>query len=1101
MDKNKNVFRTTLLKMCSKQTYRIIKLTTFLLMLTIMKAIAGNTTLKSARLNFEMNYVASLNDLKTLGDQNELNYAILDPEMLPVKRESRNPLNLQQNRITGIVTDKDGNPMPGVNVVVTGINVGVMTDNNGKYSIEVPGGAKSLTFSFVGMQQQEITIGALTQINVSMGESQIGLEEVVVIGYGTQKKKDLTGAISQIDPAKMEDKITSNVTDLLRSSIAGVNIPLSIDPKGSVDMAEVLIRGIKSLKASNTPLIVLDGMIYEGDLADISSFDIERIDVMKDASSAAVYGSRSSNGVISITTKKGKQGTPTISMSVNTGFATPSFIRPALSPEEYIDMRTNLNKQFTPRYNQPGYYNNPNNLPAGVTLDQWKAYSGATGDQTDIWLSRLSFQPIEIDNYKNGKTIDWADKIFQTGFRQDYLTSINGGSDRTVYYWSLNYTDNGGFVVGEKYNSIRSRVNLESKIANFLTVGLNAQIANRDESSIPANWVMYYRSSPYGSMYNADGTLTYFVHGDPLVINPFASRTYNNLSNKFKDLNSKIYAIVSLPLGFSYQINLINNFTDQRNYYHISSSNPGNSTGGYASRENTNTYSWTIDNIIKWSKTIGIHNFDLTLLANREKWQNWYNLMENSKFFPSDILGYHNMNAGTAPKVSSNDMSSTRDALLARLNYTLNAKYFLTLSVRQDGYSAFGKANRHGLFPSAALAWKISDEKFFNLKSVDFLKLRISWGANGNSAIDSYAALAAMNSGKYLLADNNGSAYSVSMLQISKLANDDLKWEKTTSTNFGFDFGLFNSRLTGSFESYLSKTTNLLVDRSLPSVTGFQSIASNLGQINNMGIELTLNSVNLDLKGKLFWQTSFNFSIAKNKIVHLYGDMVNVYDKNGNVIGQKEADDYVNNWFIGKSTDAIWDYLPNGIWQKEDSAMAYSYGGYTPGQYRYVDVNNDGQYTQLEDKGFLGHTKPQYYMTITNDFIINKNISVGFTLYGKFGWKMNFKDRAGQERENNYDLPYWTAENRSNEWSRLELRNDETAVLSRYIDAGFVRLSNIYLGYTVPQKVTNYFHVKLLKILGSFQNVGLWTKWPGWDPEYPSGPVPRYYNLTINVNF
>jgi TonB-linked SusC/RagA family outer membrane protein len=1026
-------------------------------------------------------------------------YSIVDRKIILAPDYLTSVSEQQQKKITGTVTQKDGTLLPGVNVAVTGSTQGTQTDIDGKYSIDVPQGAKTLQFSFIGMETQEVSIGSLSQINVIMAESAIGLEEVVVIGYGTQKKKDLTGAISQIDPTKMEGKTTSNATDLLRNSIAGLSIPFSTNPKGSIDMQNVLIRGVNSLKASNTPLIILDGMIYEGDLADISSTDIERIDVMKDASSAAIYGSRSSNGVISITTHKGKQGVPEITFTANMGFVTPSFILPVLSPEKYVEMRQNLFELVAPRVDQPGYYDNPNNLPEGVTLDQWKAYSGASGDPIDIFLARLSFQSTEVENYKKGNTIDWADKIFQTGFRQDYLTSINGGTDRINYYWSGNYTGNEGFIAGEKYKSIRSLLNLESKITNFLTVGLNAHFAHRDESSIPATLKYFPIASPYGSMYEADGkTLKYFVNDDPLAINPFAEMTYNKRYNKYKDLNSKIYFLISLPLGFTYQLNLINNFTDRRNYYHISSDNPGNFTGGYASRENTNIYSWSIDNIIKWSKIFGDHNFDLTLLANEEKWQYWYNKMENSQFIPSDILGYNNMNVGRNPQVSSNDMLSTRNALLGRLNYTLKSKYYVTLSLRRDGYSGFGKANRQAVFPSAAVAWKISEEKFFHFKPIDFLKLRLSWGANGNSSIEPYASLSSMETGKYLYANGNGNAYSTSILSVSTLSNENLKWEKTTATNFGIDFGLFKSRLSGTVELYYSKTTNLLVDRSLPIVTGFKSVVTNLGQIDNKGFELTLNSRNVDLNNFL-WQTSFNCYLNRNKIVHLYGDMVNVYDSKGNLIGQKEVDDYQNNWFIGHAVEAIWDYFPDGMWQEEDAALAYSYGGYLPGQFRNLDVNKDGQYTELADKGFLGYSKPQFYWTLNNDFLFFKNISFGFAVYGQHGWKKNFKNRAGSERLSNYDWPYWTPENRSTKWARMEVTEEDIKAQSNYIKMGFVRLSTISLSYTFNSKSTKFLHVNSLKIYGSVQNVYVWTKWPGWDPENTSGPSPRYFNLGITI--
>jgi hypothetical protein len=355
-----------------------------------------------------------------------------------------------------------------------------------------------------------------------------------------------------------------------------------------------------------------------------------------------------------------------------------------------------------------------------------------------------------------------------------------------------------------------------------------------------------------------------------------------------------------------------------------------------------------------------------------------------------------------------------------------------------------------------------------------------------------------METGKYLYANGNGNAYSTSILSISTLSNEDLKWEKTTSTNFGIDFGLFKSKLSGALEVYYSKTTNLLVDRSLPIITGFKSVTSNLGQINNKGVELTLNSTNTDLPN-ILWQTSFNCYLNRNKIVHLYGDIVDVYDDKGNVIGQKEVDDYENNWFIGHAVEAIWDYIPNGIWQEEDAALAYSFGGYLPGQFRIKDVNGDGQYTELADKDFLGYSKPQFYWTLANDFLFFKNISLDFTLYGQHGWKKNFTNRAGSERYSNYDWPYWTSENRSTKWARMEVTEEDIKAQPNYINMGFVRLSTISVGYTMPKKISNFLKVNSLKIYGSVQNIYVWTKWPGWDPEYTSGPAPRYFSLGVTV--
>ena len=1002
--------------------------------------------------------------------------------------------------IKGIVTDATGDPLPGVSVTVKGTTQGTATDVNGVYSLSVQNENATLAFSFIGFINQEFVVGNRRDIHVVLVEDTHEIDEVVVVGYGTVRKSDLTGAISQIDPTKKSENLTSNATDLLRNSIAGLYIPFSTSAKGDVDMGNALIRGTTSLKASNKPLIVLDGVIFDGDLADVSSADIERIDVMKDASSAAVYGSRSANGVIQITTKKGANGAPVINFNINVGLSTPSFLRSVLSPDGYVDMRSNLLQYTAPRTNQPGYYNDPTHLPAGVSLDQWMGYSNATGDPTDIWLTRLAMQSIEIANYKLGNTINWADPIFQTGLKQDYLASITGGTDNSKYYWSLNYTNNEGFIVGQQFESVRSRINLESKIANFLNVGINAQYANRDESAIAVGWGNYATQSPYGSMYEEDGvTLRYFPYGDPTATNPLIDRTYIDRYNKFHDLNTKIYAIVTLPFGVNYQLNLVNNFTSNRYYNHVPSQHPGNVTTGEATRRNTDTYLWNVENIVKWNKTFDRHAFDLTLLANAEKYQFFRNEQKNTRFSPSDILGYHNMAAGSVPIVSSDDRVWTRDALLARLNYTFNGKYLVTGSIRRDGYSAFGQDNPHALFPSVALAWRISDENFFQVAPVDNLKIRASWGANGNSAIGEYDALAALSGNKHLFASEAGSAYTLSRLEIDRMANANLQWEKTNAFNAGLDFSLFHYRLNGTLEGYLSKTTDLLVNRSLPNVTGYSEISANLGQVDNSGIEIYLNSNNMEIPRRFTWQSSATASLNRNKIVKLYGDMVDVFDSNGNVTGTKESDDYANNWFIGQSIDVIWDYKPFGVWQMEDAELANSYGGFLPGEYRMVDVNNDGLFTELDDKQFLGFSKPQFRWNITNDFTLFDHISASFSFYGHHGWKGNFIQKAGAERSNYYDIPYWTPENRSNKWARMTNRDADPKPQSNYISKGFVRLSDLSLGYTFPGSVTDRMHLKLLKVYVSAQNVAMWTKWPGWDPENVDAPVPRYFNLGINI--
>ena len=440
---------------------------------------------------------------------------------------------MAQKTITGTVTADDGTPLPGVTVVVKGTSIGTVTNTDGEYNLTVPDNANTLVFSFIGLKTQEIEIGNQTSINVTMEQDVIGLEEVVAIGYGTVKKKDLTGAVAQIDAEKLEDEATSNITSMLRGSIPGLNVSFTRSAKGLSGAEDLLVRGQTSLRIddpntssddddlekANAPLIVVDGMIYYGDLADINPVDIEAFDVLKDASSAAIYGSRASNGVILITTKKGRKGKPTINVSASVGVAMPSSEGLDFrTGESFIDWRI-AGFESNERHQVDigaGYYNDPNMLPAGVSLDQWKAYDGssASNDVTSVWLNRLGFSPIEITNYKSGKQYDWYPEFFQTGLTQDYNVSLSGGAEAVSYYFSMGYVNNEGIRYNENYQAIRSRLNLEATVNSWLKVGVNTQFAVRDESPLIGN-NNYGDVNPFASYYEADGkTITFAPTGN-----------------------------------------------------------------------------------------------------------------------------------------------------------------------------------------------------------------------------------------------------------------------------------------------------------------------------------------------------------------------------------------------------------------------------------------------------------------------------------------------------------------------------------------------------------------------------------------------------------
>src|SRR5690606_29179297 len=394
-----------------------------------------------------------------------------------------------------------------------------------------------------------------------------------------------------------------------------------------------------------------------------------------------------------------------------------------------------------------------------------------------------------------------------------------------------------------------------------------------DESSVPADWQAYVWGSPYGSMYEDDGeTLKYLTYDYNLSRNPLYDREYRNRFRKFNDLDSRLYAIVDLPFDFKYQINFVNNVRSSRFYEHLSSQSAAIANGGEAIRANSTAYTWIIDNILSWNKSFGGHDFGLTLLANAERGRTWSDEMFNSGFFPTDILGYHAIDLGLSPRIASDDQTYTRDALLGRLNYSYMSRYYLTLALRRDGYSAFGQSNPHAYFPTVAAAWTISEENFFKSEPVDFLKLRLSWGANGNSSIGTYSALAVMEDRRFLYSID-GNPVQTTELRLARMANNALQWEKTTSVNAGLDFGIVNNTLSGAIEVDHSLTSGLLVHRQLPSVTGYGSVAANLGEIENKGLELTLRSLNLQAANGLTWKSNFNLALNQNKIKSLYGDL------------------------------------------------------------------------------------------------------------------------------------------------------------------------------------------------------------------------------------
>lgn len=999
-----------------------------------------------------------------------------------------------QNEISGVVTEKPGTTgLPGVNVMVKGTNRGVATDVEGRYHLAARP-ADTLTFSFIGYVTYEVAVGNRSVIDVQLEPSLSQLDELVVVGYGTMKKSDLTGAVVRLDAATFQDQPMTQMGDMLTGTIAGFNASQSTGAAGGSSME---IRGPKSLNASRSPMVVLDGVIYNGGMADINPADIETVDILKDASSAAVFGARAAAGVILVTTKKGKEGKPVISFTANVGVAGTTNQYKPFDSEGYLTFRRDVLRAINPA--MPSfYYDNPGQLPSGVTLDQWRnASNNPQTDNTREWLGRLRFFDVEVENYLKGKTVDWYDAVIQNGVRQNYTVSVGGGSKDISYYWSLGYDNNEGVIRGDKFSAIRSRLNIDFRVNNWLSLAAYTQFADRDQSVVQADLSQMYVMSPYGDDFDENGNPVWypntFATPSP-IINYYGQQRYNRANTFFTSLQAK----VKLPFGFDYKLAFQPRYSWSKDYnFWPASTVTGGQTysQGYGTRNDASSYEYIMDNLLHWNKSFGEHNFDLTLLYSLEKNLGWSSTHGNQTFVPNQNLGFHGLQYGTNPFLSDNDTKITGDAAMGRLNYAFKDRYLVTASIRRDGYSAFGNLNPRAVFPAVAVGWKISEEDFFKIAPVSYMKLRMSWGINGNREIGAYSALAQLSSNLYY----DGTGVQVGVFNNS-LSNHGLMWERTRSVNFGIDAGLFNNKINATIEYYDMTTTDLLMNRLLPEITGFTSITSNLGELGNRGFELAVSSVNIK-RSDFSWKSSLVFSLNRNKIKRLFGDYEEVVE-NGQTI-RREVPDYTNEWFPGQPIDRIWNYKMLGMWQVEESAQAQEYR-LQPGDIKAEDIDGNGMYEALTDKQFIGYSAPRYRAGLRNEFSFLTHFSASVFLRADLGHLGAFADglrRGGNDtydRRNAQDFPYWTAENRLMEFPRL---NANTNVfgggIMMYKPMSFLRVQDVSLAYTLPASLLRSIRVDNLRVYASARNLLTFSKWPGWDPESGTVPMPRIFTMGL----
>ncbi len=1072
----------------------------------------------------------------------------------PGVSDTQNAQAVQQKgqTVSGVVTDAKRNPLIGVNVLIKGSTIGTITDINGKYTLQVPNLNSTLSISYIGFQSKLIPIGKSHSINVTLEDDSRALNEVVVVGYGTMRKKDLTGSVTQINPSKIADQNPGSVQDILRGT-PGLQIGYDASAKGSG--ASILLRGQNSLGTSASPLIVLDGMAFYGELSEINPDDIAQIDVLKDASSAAIYGAKAAAGVIIITTKKGKEGKPIINVSANLAANSKSDYRDYFNASDYMRYREDwyiMNYTYgkgsdglygyykavdssTGQLSYPvGYFNNPSNLSAADQAT-WASTTGKSGfgpsageSMLSLYARRLEMNNSKLvyDNFLAGKTYDWNDATFRTGLNQDYNASISGATDRVNYYMSFGYMNNEGAVQGNDYQAFRSNLKMNAKVTNWLEVGANVNFQDRSDGDIEVSLGSNYwdanmlRNSPFASMYTADGGYQQYPMGGQTTkggYNYYFDRQYYNLQKGYTVLNTIFNTKVTLPLGFTYQFNIAPRYQWFYDRYFMSAELPDASASSRGvNRGNNKNFDLNLNNTLIWDRTFNdVHHFTVTMAQEAEDHSTWSDYIYARNLAPTDVLGFHYTDSGNKQQSSfkTYDSHYTAASYLGRAFYSYNDRYMFTGTFRRDGYSGFGVNNPWGDFGSVGLGWMFSNEKFMEAtkKWLDMGKLRLSWGTNGNREFgDVYKTLANLSLGNPMVYYNNGTSTVVNSLNMDRLAAPNLEWEKTSAYNVGLDFSIFNRLLSGNVDYYFKKTKGMIMSQRLPSFTGFSSITTNLGEVQNQGFEISLTSNNIQNKN-FTWSTSGGFSLNLSRINHIYY----TYDANG-----KELDDTSNKWYIGKPIGEIWDYKTDGIWQNNAKDIAEAaLVGQRPGDIKVKNLYTaddkilaDGTHVPVyndKDKAYLGTTAPPIYWNIRNDFTLWKDLTFSFSLYSYMGHKslegywLN-QDNGGSVVTNAYNVPakeYWTPDNPTNKYARLNAVGPNTGLsggVSKLYNRNFARLDNISVGYTLPQKWTRKYQVDKIRVNASCHNICTFSSWEYGDPE-TGGLATRSFNLGLNI--
>lgn len=974
-----------------------------------------------------------------------------------------NVLNVhaQNKNVSGTVLDNSGQPVIGASVVVVGQSkLGTVTDIDGKFSIAIPATSKKIEVSYIGMVSQVIEAKAGTPMKIIMKDNLKDLDEVVVIGYGVVKKRDLTGSMTSIKSEDIVATPTTNALESLQGKVAGLDMTKSSGQTGSG--LSFSIRGNRSLNASNTPLIIVDGIPYGTDI-DINPNIIESMEILKDASSTAIYGSRGANGVILITTKKGAQGKTKVT------------------------------------YN--GYYstNSVAAYPERMNLQEWANFKREAYKADGQWASEADDAKIfgsAYDAVKSNQDVDWVDLLMKDGSQTSHSISISNGSEKTSFNLAFEYMKEQGLVKLDNLSRYNTTLGISHKVTKDFKLNFNMvyTFQNQNIRRDPLNRAIY--DSPYGDVYNEDGSINPLPFNDGQTISPIAEEAagvYKNnrrTSHLVGNIGANWNIIKNLTLTSTFGLDR----KDVRNG-HFADQYTHDGAGDYSVADATNEteMNWSWENTLNYNFKIDKHDF--SVMAGNALYQNEAETYTGSGHdIISPSMLFYNLGAlQNSQKISSNYIKTTMASFFGRINYKFNEKYLLTLTFREDGSSVLASKHKWGFFPSAAFAWRMKEEKF--LKDVEWLynlKLRLSYGISGNSAVSAYQTQGGLGKTMYSFINNGveGGAYGY---YPALTPNTALGWEKTATTNFGIDFGFLNNRISGSIDLYYQNTYDLLMQKKVPTSTGYSISWDNIGKTENKGVEIVLNTANIVNKD-FKWNTDLTFTLNREKIKEL---------------ADGSDRDISNGWFVGHPIKTHYGLKKLGIWQLNETEEAAKYGE-KPGRIKIYDKNKDFKIDNDNDRVILGSEVPDFVMGMNNTFRY-KDFDLRVFMYWRQGQTLH-AEAAGYGSFRNQGDPglkfnYWTEDNPTNDFPRPEKSfssSDPRLESLGYVDGSYLKIKEITLGYSLPKTWISKINASKIRVYCSLKNFFTFSHFDNYDPERGgslSYPMTKQAVFGLNVEF